>query len=80
MFIVLIGASLLTVSQCDSMGISRLVCSEMATPAGRAIIVQSGPIGGKPVVRKEIGPGYSILEQESGGNRAIVIQSGPGSE
>jgi hypothetical protein len=78
MFTLLIGASLLGALGCGAVKNDRVVCSEMATPTGNATIVQSGPVGKKPVVRKEIGPGYSVLEQDSGGNHAIIIQSGPG--
>ena len=53
---------------------STLYTSRLSTPSGAATITQSGPADRKPIVHKQIGPGYSILEQESGGNAAIVIQ------
>jgi hypothetical protein len=80
MFTLLIGASLLSTAGCAGVRDQGVVCSELATPAGRAVIVQSGPVGGKPIIRKRVGPGYSMLEQDSGGNTAIVIQSSPSGE
>ena len=57
---------------------NELYRSELSTPAGTAIIVQSAPSGTKPFVRKTLRPDYSILQQESGGNSAIVIQQQSG--
>jgi len=51
-----------------------LYASQLSTPSGTAIIVQSGPADRKPVVRKQVGPGYSILRQESGENSSTIIQ------
>jgi hypothetical protein len=51
---------------------------QLATPSGQATIVQSGPAGKKPIVRKRIGPGYNIIEQDIGGNRAVIIQQDQG--
>ena len=57
---------------------SALYSSELSTSAGTAIIVQSGPSGTKPIIRKTRRPGYSILQQNSGGNSVIVIQQQSG--
>lgn len=70
----LLLAALLMVAAADSPDGTTLYSSELSSPSGTAIIVQSGPKGTKPIVRKTIRPGYSILQQESGGNSAIVIQ------
>lgn len=51
-----------------------LYSSEVSGPSGTATIVQTGPKKTKPVVRKRVGPGYSILHQESGGNAATIMQ------
>lgn len=77
MFTLIIGASLVSAIGCGGVGDGGVVCSELASPAGRATIVQSRPTAGKPKIRKEVGQGYSVLEQDSGGNHAIIIQSGP---
>jgi len=69
-----ISASLFAISQCNGANKDGIFCSELKSPSGHATIVQSGPPGSKPYVRKEVGPGYSILEQNSGGNHSIVIQ------
>ncbi|MGD1036271.1 MAG: hypothetical protein ABR878_03575 [Roseiarcus sp.] len=80
MFTLLMSAGLFSAFGCGGAGDRGVYCSELATPTGRATIIQSGPVDKKPLVRKEVGPGYSILEQDSGGNHAIVIQSGPGTD
>ena len=49
--------------------------SELVTPSGQAVIIQSGPDSQKPRVRKKVGEGYSILEQQSSGNHAVIFQS-----
>jgi hypothetical protein len=51
-----------------------LYSSQVSGPAGTATIVQSGPKGIKPIDRKKVGPGYSILHQESGGNSTTIMQ------
>ncbi len=70
----LLLAALLTTAAADSPNGTKLYSSQLTTPSGTAIIVQSGPSGTKPIVRKTIRPGYSILQQQSGGNSATVIQ------
>jgi len=69
----IVGAWLVAASASSPDGIT-LYSSRLASPSGAATIVQTGPPGNKPTVRKAVGPGYSIFEQESGGNSAIVIQ------
>jgi hypothetical protein len=68
----IISASLMAASGAG--GDDTLYSSQLSTPSGTATIIQSGPLGEKPIVRKRTGPGFSILQQESGGNSAIVIQ------
>jgi hypothetical protein len=79
MLSLMIGASLISAIGCSGVASDGVVCSELTTPAGHATIVQSGPGVKKAKVRKEVGPGYSVLEQDSGGNHTIIIQTGPGS-
>ena len=74
----LLLAALLTAAAADSPNGTTLYSSQLSSPSGSAIIVQSGPSGTKPIVRKTIRPGYSILQQESGGNSATVIQQQSG--
>ena len=57
---------------------SAIYSAELSTSAGTAIIVQSGPNGTKPFVYKTRRPGFSILQQKSGGNSAIIIQQQSG--
>ncbi len=71
-------AALLAAAAADSPDGTTLYSSELSSPSGTAIIVQSGPSATKPIVRKTIRPGYSILQQESGGNTATVIQQQSG--
>jgi hypothetical protein len=71
-------AALLAVAAADPPDWTTLYSSQLTTPSGTAIIVQSGPSGTKPIVRKTIRPGYSILQQKSGGNSATVIQQQSG--
>jgi hypothetical protein len=74
----LLLAALLTAAAADSPNGTTLYSSELSGPSGTAVIMQSGPSGTKPIVRKTIRPGYSILQQQSGGNSAIVIQQQSG--
>ncbi|MGA2485904.1 MAG: hypothetical protein ABSF49_07940 [Roseiarcus sp.] len=74
----LVLAALLTAAAADSASGTTLYSSQLSSPSGTAIIMQSGPSGTKPIVRKTIRPGYSILQQQSGGNSAIVIQQQSG--
>ena len=55
-----------------------LYSSALSSPSGTAFIVQSGPTGTKPFIRKTVRRGYSILQQESGGNSSIIIQQRSG--
>jgi hypothetical protein len=77
MITLLVGAWLLAASESPADG-TTLYSSELSGPSGNALIVQSGPTGTKPIVRKTIRPGYSILQQESGGNSSIIIQQRSG--
>jgi hypothetical protein len=70
-----IGAWLSAIGAADG---TTLYSSELSSPSGTAVIVQSGPRGVKPTVRKIVRPGLSILQQESGGNSSIVIQQQSG--
>jgi hypothetical protein len=72
-----VSAWLLAASGGPSNG-TTLYSSELSSPSGTAIIVQSGPTGKKPIVRKIVRPGYSILQQESGGNSSTIIQQQSG--
>jgi hypothetical protein len=74
----LVLAALLTAAAADSASGTTLYSSQLSSPSGTAIIMQSGPSGTKPIARKTIRPGYSILQQQSGGNSAIVIQQQSG--
>jgi len=74
----LVLAALLTAAAADSASGTTLYSSQLSSPSGTAIIMQSGPSGTKPIVRKTIRPGYSILQQQSGGNSATVIQQQSG--
>ncbi|MGD0186388.1 MAG: hypothetical protein ABSC25_14220 [Roseiarcus sp.] len=76
MFTLVIGASLLAASQCNGAAKDGVHCSHVMTPWGRATVVQSQhiDIGRNPVVRKEEGPGYSIVEEQSGGNHVTIVQ------
>ena len=74
----LLLAALLTTAAADLPNGTRLYSSQLSSPSGTAIIAQSGASGTKPIVRKTIRPGYSILQQESGGNSATVIQQQSG--
>jgi len=73
MITLVIGAWLVAASGSSADG-TTLYSSELSGPSGTAIIVQSGPAGTKPIVRKSVRPGYSILQQESGGNSSTIIQ------
>jgi hypothetical protein len=77
MITLVIGAWLVAASGSSSDG-TTLYSSELSSPSGTAIIVQSGPTGTKPFVRKTVRPGYSVLQQESGGNSSIIIQQQSG--
>jgi hypothetical protein len=77
MITLVVGAWLVAASGSSVDG-TTLYSSQLSSPAGTAIIVQSGPAGTKPIVRKTIRPGYSILQQESGGNSSIIIQQRSG--
>jgi hypothetical protein len=74
----LLLAALLTTAAADLPNGTRLYSSQLSSPSGTAIIAQSGASGTKAIVRKTIRPGYSILQQESGGNSATVIQQQSG--
>jgi hypothetical protein len=81
MFTLVIGASLLAASPCGGAANSGAAnesvhCSHVMTPWGRMTVVQSQriDIGKNPVVRKKVGPGYSIVEEQSGGNHVTVVQ------
>jgi len=78
MMAILMSVSLSTMAGCA--GHEKWNCAELRTPSGHAIIMQSGPHDGKTFIRKQVGPGYSILEQRSGGNSAVVIQQDDGSD
>jgi hypothetical protein len=77
MITLVVGAWLIAASGSSADG-TTLYSSELSSPSGTAIIVQSGPSGTKPIVRKTVRPGYSILQQESGGNSSIIIQQQSG--
>ena len=77
MIALVVGAWLIAASGSSPDG-TTLYSSELSGPSGTAIIVQSGPSGTKPIVRKTVRPGYSVLQQESGGNSAIIIQQQSG--
>ena len=47
-----ISASLFAISQCNGANKDGIFCSELKSPSGHATIVQSGPPGSKPYVRK----------------------------
>jgi hypothetical protein len=74
MFTFVIAASVIAVSAGCGPGNGQAYTSELATSAGRVTIVQCGPAGQKPRVRKQLGPGYSILEQDGGGNHVTITQ------
>jgi hypothetical protein len=79
MFTLLVSAGLIAGSGSATID-QDVYASRLATPQSQATIVQSGPAGRKPVVRKKMGPGYQILEQSTGGNHAIIIQQDQGGE
>lgn len=70
----LVLSAWMLVASGDSPDATKLYRSELSSPSGTAVIVQSGPSGTVPFVSKTVRPGYSILRQQSGGNSAIVIQ------
>ena len=74
MFTFVIAASVIAAFGACGPGSGEAYISELATSAGRVTIVQCGPIGQKPRVRREIGPGYSILEQDGTGNHVSITQ------
>ncbi len=76
MFTLVIGASLLAASPCSGAANESVHCSHVTTPWGRATVVQSQriDIGKNPVIHKKVGPGYSIVEERSGGNRVTIVQ------
>ena len=77
MITLVVGAWLIAASGSPTDG-TTLYSSQLSSPSGTAIIVQTGPTGTKPIVRKIVRPGYSILQQESGGNSSIIIQQRSG--
>jgi hypothetical protein len=77
MITLVIGAWLVAASGSSADG-TTLYSSELSSPSGTAIIVQSGSSARKPIVRKIVRPGYSILQQESDGNSSIIIQQQSG--
>jgi len=73
MIVFMLGASLATTPVADTSN-NGAYTAHMRTQWGQATITQSGPVNKKPIVRRKFDAGSSILEQDSGGNYAIIIQ------
>ena len=54
--------------------VAEVVVTRSDNGSNHALIIQSGPRDDKPVVTTRKGPGYTVIEQHSSNNRAIIMQ------